>query len=340
MYMSRKWPSFSAGMYNMPDIPPSDIAGWSLLHPKDPTKIPKEQAKASDQKSIENNTQDRQDATNALEELFGNTVSPQGAFGNILPTTQSRSPQANNTTPRTFTLSNTYLQEALQNSSEISPDVLWELQNALQQKVQWDGNIPTFIRDIQIGDRVNYDDHKQSVTIHNPDGSLKLQIVFKDKVSVPAKLANRPYAQGVPLGEWLMRRGPAKYKKNSCGASVGNLLIEYGIPNMPRSGRHGKNWDTICETPPVSQYFEKVPCDLPTDAPAWSICVYNENATLWSSARRRWWHVEMRWGDGRFYSYYASQNPGGSARSKITDPQEYQRLTGFTGYVYQPKKLD
>jgi len=74
---------------------------------------------------------------------------------------------------------------------------------------------------------------------------------------------------------------------------VGNLLIEYGIPGLPTSGRDGKNWSTILERSPMDQYFEKIPCGLPTDAEPGDICVYDEKAQIGTAMRKKYGHVEI-----------------------------------------------
>lgn len=88
---------------------------------------------------------------------------------------------------------------------------------------------------------------------------------------------NADISQGKILGDWIVRRGEYPGAKNSCGQSVGELLNQFGLRNvLPQSGRHGKNWDTILETYPASQYFTKIPVDHPDDAPAGSVVVFNE----------------------------------------------------------------
>lgn len=82
------------------------------------------------------------------------------------------------------------------------------------------------------------------------------------------------------LGDWIVRRGPWPGRNNSCGASCGSLLNQFGFRKiLPQSGRDGKNWDTIIERH-ASQYFTKIPVSHPNDAPAGSILVFNENARL------------------------------------------------------------
>ena len=185
---------------------------------------------------------------------------------------------------------------------------------------------------------MRYHEANQSVTILNRNGTLKLKIVFKDVI--PRQSRNTPLGRKESLGDFLARRGPTQYKKNSCGASVGSLLNEYGLKDvLPQSGRDGKNWDTILETPPLDLYFDKIPCALPTDAQPGDICVYDEHASRGSSARKKYGHVEIRGNDGRFYSYYASEMPGGSSKTREQDPEKYRQLTGFTGYVYRMKNL-
>lgn len=77
--------------------------------------------------------------------------------------------------------------------------------------------------------------------------------------------------------------------------------------------------------------------DFPKDARAWEILVYNENAqsSRATNTRKIYWHVEIKWSDNNYYSYYKSNMPWWSAReNQNISAQEYARLTWFNGKAY------
>jgi hypothetical protein len=49
-------------------------------------------------------------------------------------------------------------------------------------------------------------------------------------------------------------------------------------------------------------------------------------------------HVEIKWSDGNYYSYYEWSRAGGSAATNEKNPIKYYEITGFTGYAYYPKQ--
>ncbi len=77
--------------------------------------------------------------------------------------------------------------------------------------------------------------------------------------------------------------------------------------------------------------------NYPKESIPWEILVYNENAESnnASNIRRNFWHVEIKWSDNMYYSYYKSNNPWWSAsENENLSPEEYSRLTGFNGKAY------
>ena len=77
----------------------------------------------------------------------------------------STSPRA----PETVRVQDESVRQMLTRSRELTPKLLGELQNALSQRVQGDGNLPTLITDLRAGDRVEYNEGNQSVTVYAPD---------------------------------------------------------------------------------------------------------------------------------------------------------------------------
>ncbi len=75
--------------------------------------------------------------------------------------------------------------------------------------------------------------------------------------------------------------------------------------------------------------------DFPKDAFPWEIVVFNEDALIWSKARKNYWHVEIKWSDGQYHSYYDSYKPWWSSHaSENWDPWLYKKLTWFNGKAY------
>ena len=98
-----------------------------------------------------------------------------------------------------------------------------------------------------------------------------------------------------------------------------------------------KSWVDITKVLNEKIEIKKRKIDFPKDAKSWEIVVYNEDADSRraSSARKRFWHVEVKWDNGMFYSYYKSSKAWWSASEKQSgSPEDYRRLTGFTWYAY------
>lgn len=138
------------------------------------------------------------------------------------------------------------------------------------------------------------------------------------------------------LGDHVVRRWPAKTWDDSCGAAVRELLKSYGVTGLPESGANGKNWEEILNKRP--DQFIKMKISHPDHAYPGAILVYDGSGSKWSDMNKEFWHVEIKWSDGGYYSYYNGKRAGGSAATTEKDPQKYVDLTGFIGYAYYPKQ--
>ena len=145
------------------------------------------------------------------------------------------------------------------------------------------------------------------------------------------------------LAHYITRRGPANTGADSCGTAVDVLLNDFGIKNVtPGSGRHGKNWQGFLEKDPR---FKRVEINSLAEIPEGGIMTYNGRGTLnekpnGSVMNQRYGHVEIKGNNGMFYSFYASNNPGGSAKEPQlhNNFEKWKQATGFTG-VYVPVAL-
>lgn len=138
------------------------------------------------------------------------------------------------------------------------------------------------------------------------------------------------------LGDYVMSTSLPDTGNNSCGAAVWLLLNRFWIEALPQNGRDGKNWDDILEPRIHSWQFKKTAIKHPDEASAWAILVYDGSGQLGSEANKAYGHVEIKWSDGKYYSYYEWQRAGWSAATMAKNPEEYQKLTWFTGFAYYP----
>jgi hypothetical protein len=136
------------------------------------------------------------------------------------------------------------------------------------------------------------------------------------------------------LGDFVMSTTLPDTGSSSCGKAVGILLNRFGIEELPQERRDGKNW-TEYLTKRLGQ-FKKVPISHPDEASAGAILVYDGSWDLGSSMNKNFWHVEIKWSDAKYYSYYEGSRAGWSAATTEKNPENYRKLTGFTGYAYYP----
>lgn len=195
---------------------------------------------------------------------------------------------------------------------------------------------PEWIRenfDLKLGDVFTYNSKNKEMNILR-NGKLVFRIRFmsytkkelQEKAEIP---------RNNDLWNWIVKNGAYPGEKNSCGKSCWALLNAFWFRSiLPQTGRDGKNWDSILEKYPVNQYFNKVAVSHPDKAPAGSVLVFNEWAKRWSSARKKYGHVEIKWANNNYYSYYESPNAGGSSRTAEKNPEKYKKETGFTGFAY------
>jgi hypothetical protein len=140
------------------------------------------------------------------------------------------------------------------------------------------------------------------------------------------------------LGDFVMSTNLPDTWSASCGKAVGILLNRFWIEELPQTGRDGKNWDDILEPRIKKWQFKKVPIAHPDEAWSWAVLIYDGSWVLWSDANKTYGHVEIKWSDGKYYSYYEGSRAGWSAANAEKDPKKYADLTGFIWYAYYPKQ--
>lgn len=138
------------------------------------------------------------------------------------------------------------------------------------------------------------------------------------------------------LGDHVVQRWPANLWANSCGAAVRKLCQSYGITGLPESGANGKNWEKILGDRPSQ--FIKMKISHPDQAYPGAILVYDGSGSKWSTMNKEFGHVEIKWSDGKYYSYYESSMAAWSAKSNSKNIEQYQKDTGFIGYAYYPRQ--
>ncbi len=143
--------------------------------------------------------------------------------------------------------------------------------------------------------------------------------------------------KSMDLWDYVVKKWPIDLWVNSCGAAVRALLKSYGIEWLPETWANGKNWESILDG--RSSQFVKMKISHPDQAYPGAILVYNGNGSEWSSMNKEFGHVEIKWSDWKYYSYYEGTRAGGSAATNEKDPWEYEKLTGFIGYAYYPKQI-
>lgn len=156
------------------------------------------------------------------------------------------------------------------------------------------------------------------------------------------------------IDDFYSSKHDKREKEWYCGRWVKNILTAFGIEWLPWANGKDRDESQLLESDRGFSHngkvikFVKVPIDTPYDAIQWAVVVYDEDATSGSAtdARKKRWHVEIKWADDQFYSYYKSERAGGSAKLDHDantdqqlaqqDPQTYQQQTWFTGYAYYP----
>ena len=137
------------------------------------------------------------------------------------------------------------------------------------------------------------------------------------------------------LWRWLVKMWPINTWKNTCWRSVKKILKKFWIKWTMSWNWY--QWEEILNNLP--NQFLKVKVSHPNKVKPWWILVYGKGAEKWSQARSLYGHVEIKWADNLYYSYYASKNPGWSARtSENVSEEKYKKLTWFIWYAYYPIK--
>lgn len=163
-----------------------------------------------------------------------------------------------------------------------------------------------------------------------------------DPISIPKRMQNAEMYTNLfdpelsntakTLGDYLVRKGPARTGENMCWAAVHSILTSFGIRWLP--GANGEDWDSLMNERP--NQFKKVRINHPSEALPWGILVY-QDSERWSAANKEHWHVEIKWSNGKYYFYLANDNPGWSGgKSWTKGPDQFKKESGFIWYAYYP----
>lgn len=138
------------------------------------------------------------------------------------------------------------------------------------------------------------------------------------------------------LWDHVVKKWPANTWDDSCWAAVRELLESYWIKDLPQYGANGKEWERILNERP--NQFVKMRINHPDEAYPWAILIYDGSGIKWSEMNKKFGHVEIKWSDWNYYSFYKSEMSAWSAKTTEKDPQQYADQTGFIGYAYYPKQ--
>lgn len=140
-------------------------------------------------------------------------------------------------------------------------------------------------------------------------------------------------------GRWL---------DGDCWGWVWDILVDFWFSSLSRDkvweSRKWRIWWQILDPLVASWHFIRVKIDNHTQAKPGGILWYGATEH-WSPARRHAGHVEIVWGDGRYYYDGVATTAAGSAlrnfsqrkqEELITNPKQYKTVTWFSGYVYYP----
>ncbi len=120
--------------------------------------------------------------------------------------------------------------------------------------------------------------------------------------------------------------------------SVTNPFIVEGKKIISESSLLRGNWIDLSKIINEKLIVKSRVISFPKDAEPWEIIVFNQGATskMISKTRRTNWHVEVKWSNNIYYSYYKSNRPWWSASSEKQewDPEIYKKLTWFTWVAY------
>ena len=120
----------------------------------------------------------------------------------------------------------------------------------------------------------------------------------------------------ISLANFIAKEKYIAKTKNSCGASVWNMLTAFWIKWLPNQDRDWHKWDEFLEN---RADFVKVPISDPREANPGAILVYDKWHGSW--ARKKYWHVEIATKDGFYYG-------------KFTDIPGWSAKDWFKGYAY------
>lgn len=167
----------------------------------------------------------------------------------------------------------------------------------------------------------------------NPDD---FNIDDLDKIDSNDKLWNNV---SKALWNFIKKLWPIKSWPNSCWRAVHMILKKFWIEKTPRW--HWNQWFNLLKN---DSRFELVNVNSLSEIPAWWILTFSWKWKInwkphWSSMNQRYWHVEVKWSNNLFYSFYWSKNPGGSAKAPQfhNNFQKWKEATGFQ-WVFIPKR--
>lgn len=198
-------------------------------------------------------------------------------------------------------------------------DLFWDYKNITSNKSEYKSNWIDFLCNNRRLSIVN------NTTININKSIKKTPQELSEKLKQPNL--------STEFWKWLVKIWPANTWNNSCWRAIKILLKNFWMEIWIDSW-HWYYWENILNN--RSTQFKKVQVNNIDDVKPWWIIVYWKNAGKWSEARKKYWHVEIKWANNLYYSYYSSKFPGGSTRTSEKDPEKFKKITWFIWYVYYP----
>lgn len=113
-------------------------------------------------------------------------------------------------------------------------------------------------------------------------------------------------------------------------------LSQWGLKNTPRG--NGNQWNTLLAH---DSRFEKIHVTDLSSIPAGAILCFSGKGKRGSAMNKKYGHVEIKGKNDMYYSYYASKNPGGSAKAP-EHHNNWEKWVAETGFqeAYIPISKD